>query len=74
MENIFKLEIISPEKIIFSEDVKIVTLPSYEGSVTRVTLPEKIIFSGLIISSLKLSSIKQLHPLPFFLLFVLLLQ
>ena len=31
MEDIFKLEIISPEKIIFSEDVKIVTLPSYEG-------------------------------------------
>jgi len=31
MENIFKLEIISPEKIILSEDVKMVTLPSYEG-------------------------------------------
>jgi len=31
MEDNFKLEIISPEKIIFSEDVKIVTLPSYEG-------------------------------------------
>ena len=31
MEDIFKLEIISPEKIIFFEDVKIVTLPSYEG-------------------------------------------
>ena len=31
MEDIFKLEIISPEKIIFSEDVKMVTLPSYEG-------------------------------------------
>ena len=31
MEDIFKLEIISPEKIIFSEDVKMVTFPSYEG-------------------------------------------
>ena len=31
MEDNFKLEIISPEKIIFSEDVKMVTLPSYEG-------------------------------------------
>ena len=31
MEDIFKLEIISPEKIIFFEDVKMVTLPSYEG-------------------------------------------
>ena len=31
MKDIFKLEIISPEKIIFSEDVKMVTLPSYEG-------------------------------------------
>ena len=31
MEDIFKLELISPEKIIFSEDVKMVTLPSYEG-------------------------------------------
>ena len=31
MEDVFKLEIISPEKIIFSEDVKMVTLPSYEG-------------------------------------------
>ena len=31
MEDTFKLEIISPEKIIFSEDVKMVTLPSYEG-------------------------------------------
>ena len=31
MEDNFKFEIISPEKIIFSEDVKMVTLPSYEG-------------------------------------------
>ena len=31
MEDIFKLDIISPEKIILSEDVKMVTLPSYEG-------------------------------------------
>ena len=31
MEDTFKLEIISPEKIIFSDNVKMVTLPSYEG-------------------------------------------
>ena len=31
MEDNFKLEIISPEKIIFSDDVKMTTLPSYEG-------------------------------------------
>ena len=34
MENIFKLEIISPEKIIFSDDVKMTTLPSYEGDMS----------------------------------------
>jgi F-type H+-transporting ATPase subunit epsilon len=34
MENNFKLEIISPEKIIFSEDIKMVTLPSYEGDMS----------------------------------------
>jgi len=31
MENNFKLEIISPEKILFSESVKMVSIPSYEG-------------------------------------------
>ena len=31
MEDNFKLEIISPEKIIFSDDTKMATLPSYEG-------------------------------------------
>ena len=31
MEGSFKLEIISPEKIIFSDNVTMVTLPSYEG-------------------------------------------
>ena len=31
MEDNFKLEIISPEKILFSESVKTVTVPSYEG-------------------------------------------
>ena len=31
MEENFKFEIISPEKIIFSDNVKMVTLPSYEG-------------------------------------------
>jgi len=34
MENNFKIEIISPEKIIFSGDVKLVTLPSYEGDMS----------------------------------------
>ena len=34
MENKFKLEIISPEKIIFSGDVRMVTLPSYEGDMS----------------------------------------
>jgi len=31
MEDNFKLEIIRPEKIIFSDNVKMITLPSYEG-------------------------------------------
>ena len=31
MEDNFKLEIISPEKIIFSDNATMVTLPSYEG-------------------------------------------
>ena len=30
----FKLEIISPEKIIYSHDTKMVTLPSYEGDMS----------------------------------------
>jgi len=34
MENVFKFEIISPEKIVFSEDVKMVTFPSYEGDMS----------------------------------------
>ena len=34
MEDIFKLEIISPEKIIFSDSVSATTLPSYEGDMT----------------------------------------
>jgi len=34
MENFFKLEIISPEKIIFSDNVPEVTIPSYEGNMT----------------------------------------
>ena len=34
MEDNFKLEIISPEKIIFSNNVKMVTLPSYEGDMS----------------------------------------
>ena len=31
MENTFKIEIISPEKIIFSGDSESVTIPAYEG-------------------------------------------
>ena len=34
MEENFKLEIISPEKIIFSGDANIVVLPSYEGDMS----------------------------------------
>ena len=34
MEDNFNLEIISPEKIIFSEEAKMVTLPSYEGDMS----------------------------------------
>jgi len=34
MEDNFKLEIISPEKIIFSDNVAMVTLPSYEGDMS----------------------------------------
>ena len=31
MEDSFKFEIISPEKIIFSDSAKMVKIPSYEG-------------------------------------------
>ena len=34
MDENFKLEIISPEKIIYSHDTKMVTLPSYEGDMS----------------------------------------
>ena len=34
MEDSFKLEIISPEKIIFLDNVNMVTLPSYEGDMS----------------------------------------
>ena len=34
MEENFKLEIISPEKVIFSEETKMVVLPSYEGDMS----------------------------------------
>ena len=34
MEENFKLEIISPEKIIYSQDTGMVTLPSYEGDMS----------------------------------------
>ena len=34
MEDNFKLEVISPERIFFSDDVKMVTIPSYEGDMS----------------------------------------
>ena len=34
MEEKFKIEIISPEKIVFSQDSEMVTLPSYEGDMS----------------------------------------
>ena len=34
MEDNFKLEIISPEKIVFSDNTTMVTLPSYEGDMS----------------------------------------
>ena len=34
MEDNFYLEIITPERIIFSDDVTMVTLPSYEGNMS----------------------------------------
>ena len=34
MEENFKFEIISPEKIIFSDNVTMITLPSYEGDMS----------------------------------------
>jgi len=34
MDDNFKLEIISPEKIIFSDDVASVTIPAYEGDMS----------------------------------------
>ena len=34
MEENFKIEIISPEKIVFSEEIKMVVLPSYEGDMS----------------------------------------
>ena len=34
MEDNFKLEIINPDKIIFSDNVTMVTLPSYEGDMS----------------------------------------
>ena len=44
MENHFKFEIIGPEKIIFSNKVKMVTLPSYEGEmgVLKNSIPDFI--------------------------------
>jgi len=34
MEDNFKLEIISPERVIISDEAKMVTLPSYEGDMS----------------------------------------
>ena len=34
MEDNFKIEIISPEKIVFADNIKMATLPSYEGDMS----------------------------------------
>ena len=34
MKDNFKIEIISPEKIIFSDDIKVAKIPSYEGDMS----------------------------------------
>ena len=34
MEDVFKIEIISPEKILFSDNAKLVKVPSYEGDMS----------------------------------------
>ena len=34
MEDNFKFEIVSPEKVIFSDNTTMVTLPSYEGDMS----------------------------------------
>jgi len=34
MEENFKIEIISPEKVIFSDDIKTIKIPSYEGDMS----------------------------------------
>ena len=34
MDDSFKLEIISPEKVVFSDNTNMVTLPSYEGDMS----------------------------------------
>jgi len=34
MEENFRIEITTPEKVIFSDEVKMVTLPSYEGNMS----------------------------------------
>ena len=84
MEDNFTLQIISPEKILFSESVKMVTIPSYEGDMSILKNHISIIsflrpgrvkikkndFSGLIISNLNCSLIKLLRLLPFFQLFL----
>ena len=36
MEDSFKTEIISPEEIIFSDNTKIVEIPSYEGNMSKL--------------------------------------
>ncbi len=34
MEDNFKIEIISPEKIVFSDSAKMIKIPSYEGDMS----------------------------------------
>ena len=85
MSESFNLEIVNPEKLFLSLDnVSEVVVPAFEGdmgilkdhiSIISFLKPGIIkVFSGLIISIVKFSSIKQLHLSPFFLLFQLPLQ
>ena len=46
MKDNFKLEIISPDKIIFSGDAKMVVLPSYEGDMSILKKSPKREYKG----------------------------
>ena len=60
MEENFKLEIISPEKVIFSGDAKMVVLPSYEGdmSILKNTATK---IQRIVTQNISLKENKQIH-------------